>query len=77
MKFRDGTQKHPIETKASAIELNFKLGMWLTAENLTVAYAEEIHTCTRTSPERLSLLCPTRKVRSRGDTLNLSTLNTV
>jgi alpha-D-xyloside xylohydrolase len=41
-------------------------------------YAEEVY---RVSPmpsgKGVNLLCPTRKIRSRGDTLNLSTLSIV
>lgn len=50
--------------------------MWLVAADKTVQYAEDIHSITPGASNRsLSLLCPTRKILSRGDTLNLSTLH--
>jgi len=50
--------------------------MWLTNEAFTVQYAEEVYTVTpREDNKAVSLLCPTRKILSRGDTLNLSTLS--
>lgn len=51
-------------------------GMWLVAEDKTIQYAEEVYTVTpRSDGNAISLLCPTRKTFSRGDTLNLSTLS--
>jgi alpha-D-xyloside xylohydrolase len=42
----------------------------------TVQYAEEVYTVTpREDNKAVTLLCPTRKIFSRGDTLNLSTLS--
>ncbi|OCK73906.1 glycoside hydrolase family 31 protein [Lepidopterella palustris CBS 459.81] len=56
--------------------MKFRDGMWLVAEGKTVQYAEDIYAVTeREDGKALNLLCPTRKVYSRGDTLNLSTLN--
>ncbi|KAF2194257.1 glycoside hydrolase family 31 protein [Zopfia rhizophila CBS 207.26] len=56
--------------------MKFRDGMWLVAEDKTVQYAEDIYTVThREDRKALNLLCPTRKIFSRGDTLNLSTLN--
>lgn len=50
--------------------------MWLVAADKHVQYAEDIYTITpRDDNKALSLLCPTRHIRSRGDTLNLSTLD--
>lgn len=50
--------------------------MWLTNEEFTVQYAEEVYTVTpREDGKAVSLLCPTRKIFSRGDTLNLATLS--
>lgn len=50
--------------------------MWLAATNKTVQYAEDIHSITPSKDERsISLLCPTRHIRSRGDTLNLATMS--
>lgn len=56
--------------------MKFRDGMWLTAEGLRVEYAEEVYNIKKTN-QKLSLLCPTKKIRSRGDTLNLSTLTIV
>ncbi|KAI1079974.1 glycoside hydrolase family 31 protein [Whalleya microplaca] len=53
--------------------MKFRDGMWLVAEGMRVEYAEDVHSITQTE-KGLSLLCPTRKVMRRGDTLNLSTL---
>ncbi|KAJ2993784.1 hypothetical protein NUW58_g1740 [Xylaria curta] len=53
--------------------MKFRDGMWLTAEGMSVEYAEDVYTVTQTE-KGLSLLCPTRKIFSRGDTLNRSTL---
>jgi alpha-D-xyloside xylohydrolase len=50
--------------------------MWLTSDQHTVQYAEEVYTVTpRDDGKALTLLCPTRKIFSRGDTLNLATLS--
>ncbi|KAI1166245.1 glycoside hydrolase family 31 protein [Nemania serpens] len=53
--------------------MKFRDGMWLTAEGMRVEYAEDVYNITQTE-KGLSLLCPTRKILSRGDTLNQSTL---
>ncbi|KAJ2894759.1 putative glycoside hydrolase family 31 protein [Zalerion maritima] len=53
--------------------MKFRDGMWLVAEGMRVEYAEDVYTTTE-KKNGLSLLCPTKHVRSRGDTLNLSTL---
>ncbi|KAF2755588.1 hypothetical protein EJ05DRAFT_467758 [Pseudovirgaria hyperparasitica] len=56
--------------------MKFRDGMWLVAADKTVQYAEDIHTITPSQNNRsLSLLCPTRHIRSRGDTLNLATMS--
>jgi alpha-D-xyloside xylohydrolase len=48
------------------------------AEGVRIEYAEEVYRITPTpSGKGISLLCPTRKVMTRGDTLNLSTLSIV
>ena len=48
------------------------------AEGVRIEYAEEVYRITPTaSGKGLSLLCPTRKIMTRGDTLNLSTLSVV
>lgn len=56
--------------------MKFRDGMWLTAEGLSVSYAEEVYDIKKTA-RGLRLLCPTKKIRSRGDTLNLITLTLV
>ncbi|KAI1770379.1 glycoside hydrolase family 31 protein [Hypoxylon cercidicola] len=53
--------------------MKFRDGMWMVAEGMRVEYAEEVYDTTETE-KGLSLLCPSRKIRSRGDTLNTSTL---
>ncbi|KAI5861372.1 glycoside hydrolase family 31 protein [Durotheca rogersii] len=53
--------------------MKFRDGMWQVKEGLRVEYAEEVHEIAQTE-KGLSLLCPTRKISSRGDTLNISTL---
>ncbi|KAL2259995.1 hypothetical protein VTK26DRAFT_6148 [Humicola hyalothermophila] len=55
--------------------MRFRDGQWLTAEGFRLEYAEEVYRITPTPNARgISLLCPTRKIMTRGDTLNLSTL---
>jgi len=56
--------------------MKFRDGMWLTAEGMRVEYAEEVYNIKKTE-RGLSLLCPTKTIKSRGDTLNLSTLTIV
>ncbi|KAB5583285.1 glycosyl hydrolases family 31-domain-containing protein [Coniochaeta sp. 2T2.1] len=51
--------------------MKFRDGTWLVAEGMRVEYAEEVHEITETE-QGLSLLCPTTRIRSRGDTLNRS-----
>ncbi|KAI1871305.1 uncharacterized protein JN550_004750 [Neoarthrinium moseri] len=53
--------------------MKFRDGMWLVAEGMQVEYAEEVYE-TNPTENGLSLLCPSRKIFSRGDTLNRSTL---
>ncbi|KAJ3579110.1 hypothetical protein NPX13_g1460 [Xylaria arbuscula] len=53
--------------------MKFRDGMWLTAEGMRVEYAEDVHNITQTE-KGVSLLCPNRKIFSRGDTLNQSTI---
>ncbi|KAF2137641.1 glycoside hydrolase family 31 protein [Aplosporella prunicola CBS 121167] len=55
--------------------MKFRDGMWLVAADKTVYYAEDVYTITERDDKALNLLCPTRQIRSRGDTLNLSTIN--
>ncbi|RFU81282.1 glycoside hydrolase family 31 [Trichoderma arundinaceum] len=55
--------------------MKFRDGMWLPIEGKRTEYAEDIYTITKRPDGRaLSLLCPTKQVRSRGDTLNLPTV---
>lgn len=50
--------------------------MWLVNDRFTVQHAEEVYTVTpREDNKAVALLCPTRKIFSRGDTLNLSTMS--
>lgn len=50
-------------------------GMWLPAEGVRTEYAEEVYELTAGPGSRnMNLLCPTRCIRSRGDTLNQPTL---
>ncbi|OAQ60701.1 sugar hydrolase [Pochonia chlamydosporia 170] len=50
-------------------------GMWLPAECARTEYAEEVYNVTVSEQEqRMSLLCPTKCIRSRGDTLNQPTV---
>lgn len=52
--------------------------MWLVAEDKQVEYADEVYSMTESGcGKKLSLLCPTTKILSRGDTLNKSTLTIV
>jgi alpha-D-xyloside xylohydrolase len=54
---------------------NVVSGMWLTAPDKHVEYAECVYSITEKSDGKgLELLCPTRKIYSRGDTLNCPTL---
>lgn len=53
-------------------------GMWLPAENMRVEYAEDVYEITpHQDKQGLSLLCPTKHIRSRGDTLNQPTITLV
>ncbi|KXJ96739.1 family 31 glycoside hydrolase [Microdochium bolleyi] len=53
--------------------MKFRDGMWMTAEGFNVEYAEEVYDITQTG-RGISLLCPTRKIYTRGNTLNTSTV---
>jgi alpha-D-xyloside xylohydrolase len=58
--------------------MKFRDGMWLVAEGKRVEYAEEVYSISNSEDGKgLSLLCPTSKIRERGDSLNLSTLTIV
>jgi alpha-D-xyloside xylohydrolase len=50
--------------------------MWLVNDQFTVQHAEEVYTVTpREDRKAVTLLCPSRKIFTRGDTLNLSTIS--
>jgi len=54
------------------------LGMWLVAEGKRVEYAEEVYSIDEAQDgKKITLLCPTMQIRSRGDTLNRPTLTVV
>lgn len=58
--------------------MKFRDGMWLPIEGKRTEYAEDVYTVTQRPDGRaLSLLCPTKHVRSRGDTLNMPTVTLV
>lgn len=58
--------------------MKFRDGMWLQAQDIRSEYAEEVYSVTEREDGRaLSLLCPTKKIFSRSDSLNLSTLTIV
>lgn len=58
--------------------MKFRDGMWLAAEGKRLEYAEEVYAVTpREDGKAISLLCPTRKIIQRSDTLNLPTLTVV
>lgn len=53
-------------------------GMWLPAEGVHTEYAQDIYDVAPLDGENgLSLLCPAREIRSRGNTLNMPTLTLV
>lgn len=67
----------PKQTKTQTSSIDCP-GQWLVAEGVRVEYAEEVYRITPTASSKgISLLCPTRKVMSRGDTLNLGTVSLV
>lgn len=56
--------------------MKFRDGMWMTAEGMSVQHAEEVYDI-RETERGLSLLCPTKRILRRGDTLNTATLTIV
>lgn len=44
---------------------------------IRVEYAEDIHRVTSSDDRSVRLLCPTRHINSRGDTLNIGTVTIV
>lgn len=58
--------------------MKFRDGMWMVAEGVRAEYAEEVYSMIeREDGKALSLLCPTKKIRERFDSLNVSTLSIV
>jgi alpha-D-xyloside xylohydrolase len=58
--------------------MKFRDGMWLQAQDIRSEYAEEVYSATEGKEGKtLSLFCPARKIRTRSDSLNLSTLTIV
>lgn len=51
-------------------------GMWTMADGLLAEYAEEVYSITPIE-DGVQLLCPTKKVFTRGDTLNVATITMV
>lgn len=50
--------------------------MWLANPEFTVQYAEEVYSIESSKDEnKLSLLCPVKKIFTRGDTLNMPTVS--
>jgi len=58
--------------------MKFRDGMWLVADGKRPEYAEDVYSITQhPAGNALSLLCPTKKILERADTLNLPTLTIV
>ena len=56
--------------------MHLRDGMWLPAEGFRTEYAEDVYEITPNEDQQaLNLLCPTKHIRSRGDTLNQPTLS--
>ena len=52
--------------------------MWLVKDNVRLEYAEEVRKLSwNEDGTAMNLLCPAKKIRSRGDTLNLPVFNIV
>lgn len=55
--------------------MHLRDGMWLPAEGVRTEYAEDVWEITpQADQQALSLLCPTKHILSRGDTLNQPTV---
>lgn len=54
--------------------MKFRDRIWLVGERIRVKYAEDVYEIVETG-RRLLLLCLTKRIRNREDTLNLSTIN--
>lgn len=57
--------------------MRFRDGMWLLREEYKVEFAEDIHTIDVRADDSISLLCPTKHIYTRGDTLNQATITIV
>jgi alpha-D-xyloside xylohydrolase len=58
--------------------MKFRDGMWLVAADKRPEYAEEVYSVAEhPAGNALSLLCPTKKILQRADSLNLPTLTIV
>jgi alpha-D-xyloside xylohydrolase len=51
--------------------------MWLFREEFKVEFAEDVHKVDQGPNNSLSLLCPTRRILARGNTLNQPTVTIV
>ncbi len=52
--------------------------MWLVAEDKQPIYAAEVYSIERSANDKcLTLLCPTKRILQRADSLNLPTLTVV
>jgi alpha-D-xyloside xylohydrolase len=51
--------------------------MWLFREDFRVEYAEDVRKVDQGPNDTLSLLCPTRRILDRGNTLNQPTVTIV
>lgn len=75
MKFRDGMFTVHL---VICLILTISTGMWLVAEGKRLEYAEEVYSINQAQDgKKITLLCPTSKIMSRGDTLNRPTLTVV
>ncbi|KAI5780812.1 glycosyl hydrolases family 31-domain-containing protein [Geopyxis carbonaria] len=54
--------------------MRFRDGMWLTQPDFRVEFAEDVHKIDTSKDDALSLLCPTRHIMARGNTLNQPTI---
>jgi hypothetical protein len=60
------------------LAMKFRDGMWQVAAGMRPEYAEDVYSITQhPAGNALSLLCPTKKILARADSLNLPTLTIV
>jgi alpha-D-xyloside xylohydrolase len=58
--------------------MKFRDGMWLVAVGKQLEYAVEVYSITESENGKgWSLVCPTEKIQSSSDSLNLRTVNIV